>query len=206
MYENESFQKLIKVTEEIISEKGCQKTTLNEIIQRSGLSKGAIYHYVKSKNELFVLVLKHQLEQVDKQFHTSIKEQKEAELGEPLRQTLKSFIHSKSSVSNQIFFYLISHQNKAEDQEILEEFQEAFFQHSVKWINAGQNRGPIPDTLDAEKISAFFTILGYGMRVQAMISEREELLSQEDVFQLMRSTLSNTPISFMDKNGFRQES
>ncbi|SDM50032.1 TetR/AcrR family transcriptional regulator [Sediminibacillus halophilus] len=206
MHENESFQKLINVTEKIISEKGCQKTTLNEIIQRSGLSKGAIYHYVKSKNELFVLVLKHQLEQVDKQFQSSMKEQKEMELGEPLRQTLKSFIHSKRSVSNQIFFYLVSHQNKPEDQEILEEFQNAFFQHSVKWIKAGQNGGPIPDILDAEKISAFFTILGYGMRVQAMISESEELLAQEDVFQLMRATLSNTPISFTDESGLGQES
>jgi AcrR family transcriptional regulator len=191
MYENESFHKLIKITQEIISEKGCQKTTLSEIINRSGLSKGAIYHYVKSKNELFMLVLKQQLKQVDESFHDSIKQQKKAELGEPLRQTLKSFIHSKTSVSNQIFFYLLSHQNKEEDQQILQDFQQSFFQHSVKWIKAGQEGGPIPSELDAYKVSSFFTILGYGMRVQSMISESEALLSPEEVYQLMKATLSN---------------
>lgn len=190
MIESESLHKLIDVTEKIIAEKGCQKTTLNEIIRRSGLSKGAIYHYVNSKNELFALVLKQQLKQVDERFHESIGKQERAELGDPLRETLRSFIHTKTSVSNQIFFYLLSHQNDEEDQQILLDFQQLNYQLAVNWIKSGQNGGPIPSDLDADRVSAFFTILGYGMRVQSMISDNEELFTSEEVFKIMKQTLS----------------
>lgn len=190
MPESESLHRLIVVTEQIIAEKGCQKTTLSEIIKRSGLSKGAIYHYVNSKNELFALVLKQQLKEVDGRFHESLSKQKKAELGGPLRETLKSFIHTKTSVSNQIFFYLLSHQNAEEDQQILLDFQKLNYQLAVNWIKSGQNGGPIPSDLDPERVAAFFTILGYGMRIQSMISNSEELFTSEEVFKIMKQTLS----------------
>lgn len=82
-----------------------------------------IYHYVQSKNEFFALVLKHQLEEVDRQFIDSTKEEKNNELGKPLRTTMGSFEHSKASVSNQIFFYLISNQTTSKDEDSLNQFQ-----------------------------------------------------------------------------------
>ena len=57
IYENPTFQHILAITEELILEKGCRHTTLKSIIERTGLSKGAIYHYVDSKDELFRLIL-----------------------------------------------------------------------------------------------------------------------------------------------------
>ncbi|WP_175471903.1 helix-turn-helix domain-containing protein [Paenibacillus naphthalenovorans] len=41
-----TFQFILSTTEQLIKEKGCQQTTLQDIMERTGLSKGAIYHYV----------------------------------------------------------------------------------------------------------------------------------------------------------------
>ena len=62
-HDNPSFQNILLTTEELILEKGCRNTTLKDIIERTGLSKGAIYHYVASKDELFGLILKTKIEQ-----------------------------------------------------------------------------------------------------------------------------------------------
>jgi AcrR family transcriptional regulator len=46
---NPSFQLLLTSTEQLIQEKGCKNTTLKDIIEQTGLSKGAIYHYVTAR-------------------------------------------------------------------------------------------------------------------------------------------------------------
>jgi AcrR family transcriptional regulator len=57
---------VLETTEKLAAEIGCQNTTLQEIIKRSGISKGAIYHYVQSKDELFGLILEqHMLKKVN---------------------------------------------------------------------------------------------------------------------------------------------
>ena len=57
---------VLETTERLAAEIGCQNTTLQEIIKRSGMSKGAIYHYVQSKDELFGLILEeHMIRKVE---------------------------------------------------------------------------------------------------------------------------------------------
>ncbi|MFM9327509.1 TetR/AcrR family transcriptional regulator [Paenibacillus mesotrionivorans] len=57
---------VLETTERLAAEIGCQNTTLQEIIKRSGMSKGAIYHYVQSKDELFGLILEeHMIKKVE---------------------------------------------------------------------------------------------------------------------------------------------
>ncbi|WP_084731330.1 TetR/AcrR family transcriptional regulator [Seinonella peptonophila] len=60
------------MTEELILERRCHRTTLQDILQKAGVSKGAIYHYVNSKDELFALILKQKLVQVDERFNKKL--------------------------------------------------------------------------------------------------------------------------------------
>ncbi|ALS22500.1 MULTISPECIES: TetR/AcrR family transcriptional regulator [Paenibacillus] len=64
-----TFQFILSTTEQLIKEKGCQQTTLQDIMERTGLSKGAIYHYVKSKDELFGKILLGYMEELNHSFH-----------------------------------------------------------------------------------------------------------------------------------------
>lgn len=74
IHQNPSFQLLLTATEELILEKGCQQTTLQDIMKRSGLSKGAIYHYVKSKDELLGLLLQRRFAAISQRFYQTVRE------------------------------------------------------------------------------------------------------------------------------------
>ncbi|NDI36287.1 TetR/AcrR family transcriptional regulator [Chengkuizengella sediminis] len=45
-------QKIIKTAYELFAEKGVEKTTVSEIIELAGSSKGGFYHHFKSKDEI----------------------------------------------------------------------------------------------------------------------------------------------------------
>ena len=47
---------ILAAAEELFSQKGFEETTMQEISQKAGLSKGAVYLYFKSKDELYLNV------------------------------------------------------------------------------------------------------------------------------------------------------
>ncbi|MEW9701076.1 TetR/AcrR family transcriptional regulator [Paenibacillus sp. SI8] len=67
-----SFQQILETAEQLIKEKGCRQTTLQDIIERTGLSKGAIYHYVSGKDELLGLILKSKTELLNAKFEQAV--------------------------------------------------------------------------------------------------------------------------------------
>jgi AcrR family transcriptional regulator len=54
--------KILDAAEALFSKKGYYDTSMDEIVGESGLSKGALYHYFQSKEELFVALQDRQLE------------------------------------------------------------------------------------------------------------------------------------------------
>ncbi|KAF2955920.1 TetR/AcrR family transcriptional regulator [Marinitoga sp. 38H-ov] len=55
----DTYEKIIKSAYEIFSKEGYQKASINKIKDRAKVSKGAIYHYFKSKEELYFKVLEY---------------------------------------------------------------------------------------------------------------------------------------------------
>ena len=51
---NESREHILKVAFTLFMQKSFKAVTMKEIVQKTGLSKGAFYHYFSSKEELFI--------------------------------------------------------------------------------------------------------------------------------------------------------
>lgn len=100
-------EKLIEVTEQLIEEKGCNNTTLADIIRRSGLSKGGIYHYVKSKDELYGLILQRRMSLTDLNFQSEAS-QANAGLDEPVKAIVKGlpYLTDDNDIGSEVFIYL----------------------------------------------------------------------------------------------------
>jgi AcrR family transcriptional regulator len=49
----------------LILEQGFEATTVNDICRVTGLTKGGLYHYIKSKRDLLYMIMKHGLEQLE---------------------------------------------------------------------------------------------------------------------------------------------
>lgn len=181
---------LLSITEQLIQEKGCKKTTLQDIIRVSGLSKGAIYHYVRSKDELFGLILQIKMEKTNDDFH---KEKKKANTGleGPLRAIANGmkYLTDEKDVTNVIFIYLLGRKEEPAISDILSYIYDHSFHLSVSWIEAGQRAGVIIEDLDAKQTAIMFMTFSFGLRVRAMIDPSNMANVSQEFHELMRNTL-----------------
>jgi AcrR family transcriptional regulator len=179
---------LLKATEELIQEKGCQQTTMQDIMQRTGLSKGGIYHYVKSKDELFGMILENSMDAMDQKFWEAVEQETNRQVQGPLLTIVNTLMNR--DIHNQIFIYLLSQQHQPKIASMLEQLDIRAKALAKEWIQVGQEHGAIPAHLDAEWISNFFLTLSYGLRVQQMINQGSTVPTLQDFLTVMVRTLS----------------
>lgn len=192
IYDNPSFLKILITTEEIILEKGCRKTTLRDIIERSGLSKGAIYHYVESKDELFGLILQSKIEKMNEEFHQAVANSLRETASKPFGVVSENFDsrQNKKDAANLIFVYLLSQENEKVTN-ILNQVYRYSKETGIRWIKMGQENGVIPKEINAEKMAVMFMTFSYGLRVTQFLSAaEEEKIELSDIFKLLTKTLT----------------
>lgn len=193
LYENTSFQHILKTTESLVLEKGCKSTTLKDIIDNSGLSKGAIYHYVSSKNELYGLILQSKIERINESFNEQIKLALDSrDTSGPFHLISKFFYENQKSgdVGNLIFIYLLS-QDDIKVKSILANIYSLSVNVGEKWIKSGQENGVIPKELDSEKFTDLLMTFSYGLRVKQIISPKDtKQLNLQDINKLIMKALS----------------
>lgn len=61
----ETVQKIMKVAAELFLEKGYDNTSMQDIVNRLGMSKGAIYHHFKSKEDLMKQITGQYFDNID---------------------------------------------------------------------------------------------------------------------------------------------
>jgi len=186
-----SFQIILDAAEQLIQEKGCRQTTLQDIIDRSGLSKGAIYHYVSGKDELFGRILIAKMEIVNGSFNESVSKAAKEDAASPVQMLAKGMLLNTDnhSVTNKIFTYLLSQSENPKIAQILTNLYEYTQRLSVQWIQTGQKSGAIPANIDADKLSTIFTIFTYGLRTHRIIVKDEEQFGFEDIFKVIFNSL-----------------
>ncbi|HNR44284.1 MAG TPA: TetR/AcrR family transcriptional regulator [Methanofastidiosum sp.] len=69
-YREEAKNRIIKESVKFFSEKGYHKTKMSEIAESLGVSKGAIYQYFNSKEELFLEVIRYYVDYTQKDLVT----------------------------------------------------------------------------------------------------------------------------------------
>jgi AcrR family transcriptional regulator len=181
---------LLTTTEKLVTEYGCTKMTLNHIMKETSLSKGAIYHYVKSKDELLALVLKERVEETSGRFFTKVNEGRQG-LDGPLSEIIKNVPHLEDAndPANKIFIYLLSKTGQPEIRSLLNNIYTTATQASTDWIATGQDAGVIPKSVDKWQAAEFFTLLSYGLRVRSMISDDPSHFDAEDFKKFISNSL-----------------
>lgn len=192
---NPSLRMLLDIAKEMILERGCRATTLQDIADKSGMTKGAIYHYVKSKDELFGLILEAGIEQTNERFFESVEQAPAGPEGlhGPLA-ALSERLHGATSadnVANLIFIYLLSQKDKPAVAAILKRYYESTIQAGARWIEVGQKAGAIPAHIDAKKAARMFAVFKFGLQVQHILASEEDLIDDREIFQFMMNALGS---------------
>ncbi|MGG1518530.1 TetR/AcrR family transcriptional regulator [Paenibacillus oryzisoli] len=162
--------RLLTAVKQLIAEKGCEALTMKDLMERSGLSKGAIFHYVKSKDEIFAWVLQERLESTNEQFQSAA-EQEPATFEGPMQRIANGMmsITDPGDVTNKVFIYLLGKEADPAVAEALQQFYEQSIRYSKMWIVAGQQHGVIHASLDADETAETFVLLTLGLRVRSML-------------------------------------
>jgi AcrR family transcriptional regulator len=187
-----SFQHILEMTEQLIKEKGCRQTTLQDIIERTGLSKGAIYHYVSGKDELLGLILKSKTELLNDQFQEAVAATVGPDAGPPIQSITQGMIANtdKEDVSNKIFTYLLSQNDNPKVAAMMKDLNDFSLRMATNWIEIGQKAGAIPPSVDAGQAAAIFMTMTYGIRVQNVIAnDAEHKLQANDIFRFIFRSL-----------------
>jgi AcrR family transcriptional regulator len=183
---------LLGATRALVQEKGCNNMTLNDIMERTGLSKGAIYHYVKSKDELLALVLQERMEEINDRFFAEVNQGKK-EFEGPLKEIVKKLpsLQDPYDATNQIFLYLLTKNDQTAVSEIINKFYDQAVQLSKQWITAGQQAGVIPLSVNADKTAELFILISHGFRVRSSTSKDSHAFSADDFSILMTDLLQS---------------
>jgi AcrR family transcriptional regulator len=189
---NTTFQTIMDTMEALIQEKGCRQTTLQDIIRETGLSKGAIYHYVSSKDELLGLLLKSRVDQMNAKFNEVVNRPQTSGLGDPLQLIAEAMVRTSNhqDVTNQIFVYLLSQMDNTKVEEIVQEVYGYTLQTCTRWIDLGKKYGAIPFELESEAAAEFLVMFMYGLRVRNTIARQPSRYSTKDLADYLRRVLS----------------
>jgi AcrR family transcriptional regulator len=160
---------------------------MQDIIDKSGLSKGAIYHYVSGKDELFGLILKSKMDQTNSKFYEVVCSQNTAGIINPLKVISEGASNNSGNdqVTNKIFIYLLSKMESPKVESIMKDIYSHNLSLSTKWIEVGQEAGVIPLVVNAEKMAELFITFMYGMRVQNTINKDQIQIGMDEIFQVM---------------------
>ncbi|TVY10912.1 TetR/AcrR family transcriptional regulator [Paenibacillus cremeus] len=187
-----SFQAILDAVETLIHEKGCRQMTMQDIIQRTGLSKGAIYHYVTGKDELLGLVMKSRIEIANERFSQAVNHPQSYGLQKPLQSIAEGMIRATSyaNVTNKIFIYLLGQMDQPKVAEIVRDVYEFTLQTCSAWIEVGKKAGFIPAEADSNKLADSLLTYMYGLRVQSTVMQQDSQVTVEELIRFMTRALS----------------
>ncbi|RAP77785.1 TetR/AcrR family transcriptional regulator [Paenibacillus montanisoli] len=185
---------LLQTTKKLILEKGCASLTLKDIMERSELSKGAIFHYVKSKDELFAWVLQERLEETNKRFMNEVGQEKRAFDG-PMDSIAANFhtLEDPEDVTNKVFVYLLGKEEEPAVRQALNQFYERSVLLARGWIAAGQEHGVIPETVNADSTAEMFVLISFGLRIRSTFSILSASFTAKQFTSFITGSLHSTP-------------
>jgi len=188
----QTIRQLLQATKELLLHRGCHAITLKDIMEQSALSKGAIFHYVKSKDEIFAWVLQERLEETNQRFMEEVKASP-ANFDGPMHVIARnlSALEDKEDLTNKVLMYLLGKEDEPAIAEVLRHYYERSVGFSKQWIVSGQQHGVILSSVNPDKTAEMFVLLSLGLRVRTSLPTQRFSCSAEDLSVFMGSILKS---------------
>jgi AcrR family transcriptional regulator len=146
-------QKILETALEIFSKKSFDDTTVDEIVKRSGTSKGAFYTHFKSKYEIFLEKFKEIDEFYSKFTQTLHQESKASE--KLLHFSKTQMIYLRDYWGKSLFRTLFT--NASPNHDYFLNKDRALYKIIIQFVNEGQKTGELRQELSPEEITFLIT-------------------------------------------------
>ncbi|WP_042198833.1 TetR/AcrR family transcriptional regulator [Paenibacillus camerounensis] len=187
----QTIQQLLAATKALLRDKSCHAITLRDIMEQSQLSKGAIFHYVKSKDEIFAWVLEERLDAVNEHFEEEVAGTLDKTFDGPMQAISRNLAELEDSheVTNKILLYMLGKENEPAVAEVLERFYERSVSVSRQWITTGQKYGVVKENVNPDETAELFVLLSLGLRVRSSLRSSYTSLSAQSVSDIIAGIL-----------------
>lgn len=179
-------EKIFEAALEVCAEHGYHGTRMDEIVRRSGVSKGGVYHHFKSKRELFLQLFDVLTERILQEAEGFSREATTEEAVHQMFHAFDAWLADARLMRALTEFYLLGLQ----DHEMAERFAASYrgvLQFGVALLERGIERGEVDASLDPERtVHALFPaadglvvmhmILGTADRLEQALKDYEMLM------------------------------
>lgn len=189
-YKEEKRSLLLSSALHCFAEKGYQATTVDDIVRHAKASKGAIYHYFSSKEEIFLELLQGRENTAFEEVRSQLAQFKSA--SEKLRfmiQRYKKFPQDQASRNFQrvhLEFFLFS-SSQDHLKRIMEDRYEVFVGFIAAILKEGIGSGEFRKDLDIRHTSSLFWAIRDGIGLHFVVLDAQD--SYEKIWDLVEGML-----------------
>ena len=175
-YKEKKRQEILQSAHVCFAEKGFEASTVDDIVAHSGLSKGAIYNYFKSKDEIYLALMEGQTNNSGSEFAKAIAERKTSldklnYLFEAYQDNDPNDEENKGQAIVHFEFRLYSTRNPKLKKVLTDRYKDFFVSLLTRIINEGQIAGEFNKELDPGIYADIFWGMVSGVTLQATILE-----------------------------------
>ena len=192
-YKEQKKKELLESAMACFAEKGYQSATIDDIVAHSGMSKGAVYNYFKSKEDIYLTLLEEATKFSFARFHQSFTPDMSA--SEKLHQlfTINASLpfqeeEKRKWVSVQLEFWI----NASRNPELKEKMRERLSMYRTftqAIIQEGQETGEFRKDVNPAVLAESFWVLLDGAFLHVLIDE--EAYPYKSLFQLSEQLILN---------------
>ena len=164
-YKEEARTRILTAANQVFGEKGYRQATMDDVAKKLGVSKGALYLYFASKEELFDAICRSEPQAFKEILYASFTENKQPldSAGDFFDSMLKRY-GSDSGLSFEIFSEASRNPGL---KKILKKTQDDYAKTLQKYLEEGSKRGFIDKELDLEPLT--YALIGLWNGIETLI-------------------------------------
>jgi AcrR family transcriptional regulator len=198
----DSKEHILEVSLLLFLKKSYEAVTMKELVEKTGLSKGAFYHYFESKDQLFIEVFKHYyIDIIQEEFSNLPQNSLKDFYTSSLKQNLKVFrkfskLSDKRTIGKINHFLMLFEaiNRNPKFREIARKESEREINSWEKVIKNAKSTGEIKTALSAQKIAKMFIYMGDGHGMHNIFDKetgnfdpRETMKLYDSLYELLKA-------------------
>lgn len=184
-------REIIEAAEKVFIRKGYQATTMKDIVDETGMSRGFVYMYFASTEEIFLQIIVRHDEHVGHDFsniYDACQSGREA-LSMILQSEVSEMENSKHSISPAMFEYFISRWQSQKDELLFRQRYEQAVRLMAAFFDEGVRRGFfIKPKVSTDVLARLLMSFMDGARISSFVIEWNALKMKEQI-ELMQQFL-----------------
>lgn len=201
-----SKEHILAIAFKLFFQKGYKEVTMKDLVEASGLSKGAFYHYFSSKEELYHKTmeqfLSHYLDSFQLEYDNNLT--LKSNLKElfnrftPMTEQMNTSTEEAAEGLSNYLIFLQALMRKEAFRKKMQEYNKNFYMEFSKWIEIAQKKGEIKNDLNPLTLAKHLAALMKGLGVLYAFVDQSEPLSESfnkiiDQFFMHIELESNAP-------------